>query len=98
MAAILSREDAEAVAFYTVESKEQNAFTPYVKKIKLYGGTRSAPKWLPSKRYVFPQCDRTLPEMRTEPVNLEYCGTPTDEQAEIAKVLKLRRQDYQYGC
>ena len=44
----------QLLEFYTVVSKEKNFFSQYVKTIKLYGGNRRKPKWLPTARYVFP--------------------------------------------
>ena len=45
----------EASDFYTVVSKEENKFTPYVKTIRLFAGTKKNPTWLPTRRYVFPE-------------------------------------------
>ncbi len=36
MATILPEDIQEAIAFYTVDSKEENRFTQYVKRVKLY--------------------------------------------------------------
>lgn len=84
--------------FYTVESKEKNAFTPYVKTVRLFGGTRKNPKWLPTRRYVFPEGGkRILPFIEHE--RLLWCSsTPTLEQDHVITTVLKRKHEHAYGC
>lgn len=90
----------DPIDFYTVESKEQNAFTPYVKTVRLFGGSKKNPKWLPTRRYVFPEGGKRtgIPKVPEATDEFRYSGTPTEEQSHVLGILRRRRDEYAYGC
>lgn len=88
----------ELINLYTVESKEKNNFSPYVKKIKLYAGTKSNPLFLPTQPYVNPIGDRRIMRHKVKPIiDYKYTGTPSEEQILINQRI-VWRLDKSYWC
>ena len=71
---ILNHHIIELINLYTVESKEKNNFSPYVKKIKLYAGTKSNPLFLPTQPYVNPIGDRRIMRHKVKPI-IDYVNS-----------------------
>lgn len=85
------------IDFYTIISKEDNRYSQWEKKIKLFHKIwKDRYSFLPSQPYVFPTSEeRVKPELR-------YCQYPnykwklSDEQEYILDIVKRRFNEYSY--
>ena len=88
----------KALNFYTVESKDKNFFTPYIKKIKLYSWSVKKAweiRFLPTQPYVYPAQER----MKLEPtLDFQYKWTLDDRQNKVADIINRRALEYKYYC
>lgn len=90
----------EVADFYTVESKDENRFSQYVKKIRLYD--KKAGKLLPSAPYVLARAGispKREDPLAGEPLNGSvYSGKPTEEQEAVFQRMKKRALSHGYRC
>ena len=92
----------EIADFYTVESKDENRFSQYVKKIRLYD--KKAGKLLPSAHYVLtrsgiiPKAPSDRSAMGLSSNGFSYSGKPTDEQEQVFSRMRTRSLAHDYHC
>lgn len=88
----------DLISIYTVESKEKNNFSPYVKKIKLYGWTKKEPKFLPTQQYINPLWDRRIMRHKIVPlIDYRYKWNMSEEQKLISDRIDWRLEK-NYWC